>query len=151
MSDPCHTIVVGALIRNVEGGILLIRHPRRGWEFPQGRVEEGEDVCAALQREIMEEAGVKVLPGPLAAVWSKLSSPPAIIFNFLAIYLEGDLRVSDESVELGWFPPEKALAMVAHPVNRDRLKVLLEFSGQIFFLAYATDPYRMIPAAGPQA
>lgn len=43
------------------GGMnLLVKHPSRGWEFPGGRVEEGENPEDALHREVLEECGIKV-------------------------------------------------------------------------------------------
>lgn len=39
---------------------LLTAHPRRGWEFPGGKVEEGEDAETAAKREVMEETGATV-------------------------------------------------------------------------------------------
>jgi len=32
---------------------------------------------------------------------------------------------------------------VTHPVNRDRLKMLLDFSGSVNYRAYTTNPYRI--------
>lgn len=58
MGQPKHVIVVGCLVRNDSGQVLLIRHHKRGWEIPQGRVEEGEDLLAAARREVLEETGV---------------------------------------------------------------------------------------------
>ncbi|BCR06229.1 hypothetical protein DESUT3_32980 [Desulfuromonas versatilis] len=143
MEHPKHVVVVGCLIRNRAGEVLLIRHPRRGWEIPQGRVEEGEDLVAAAHREVLEEAGVEMNLGPLAAVWSMTASPASIIFNFLADYRGGELRPSEESLELGWFSAEEALGYVTHPVNLDRLRTLLAYSGSVVYRAYAPKPYQV--------
>ena len=56
--------VVAALI--YEGARLLACQRREGgshplkWEFPGGKVEEGEDCLAALKRELAEELGIEV-------------------------------------------------------------------------------------------
>lgn len=147
MDHPKHVIVVGCLVRNAEGRILLIRHRKRGWEIPQGRVEEGEDLLGAARREVLEETGVEVDLGPLATVWTKLSPPAALIFTFLAAWRSGDLTASDESLELGWFPADEAREKVTHPVNRDRLQTLLDFDGRIVYRAYGTSPYRVLTEA----
>jgi 8-oxo-dGTP diphosphatase len=140
---PQHIIVVGSLIRNAHDQILLVRHHRRGWEIPQGKVEEGESLFEALHREVREETGVKVEPGPLAAVWSKLSLPPTLIFTFLARYRSGELTTSDECPEVGWFAADQVLALVTHPVNRDRIKTLLDFTGTILYRTYTPLPYQV--------
>ena len=41
-----------------EGKFLMVRNPKRGWEFPGGKVEEGEDEYKAARRECIEEAGL---------------------------------------------------------------------------------------------
>ncbi|HTY20057.1 MAG TPA: NUDIX hydrolase [Geobacteraceae bacterium] len=143
MDTPMHMVVVCCLVRNDSGEVLMIRHFKRGWELPQGRVEEGETLMEALQREVREETGVEVVPGPLARVWSKLSSPSAVIFGFLADYAGGELRTSEESPEIGWFADGEAIAMVSHPVNRDRLRAMLDFTGTPIYGAYSSSPYRM--------
>lgn len=140
---PKHIIVVSSLIRNASDQVLLVRHHRRGWETPQGKVEEGESLIEALHREVLEETGVTVELGPLAAIWSKLSPPPALIFTFLARYRSGELTSSDECPELGWFAADQALALVTHPVNRDRLTTLLNFAGTILYRAYTPHPYQV--------
>jgi 8-oxo-dGTP diphosphatase len=62
--------VVAAVIRR-DGRILVAQRPAEGpragkWEFPGGKVEEGESEPEALRREIAEELGCGIEVGPLA-------------------------------------------------------------------------------------
>lgn len=141
--NPRHTTVVGCLVRNDQGQVLLIKHYKRGWEIPQGRVEEGENLLDALRREVREEAGVEIEPGPLAAVWSMLTPPSAVIFTFLGRYQSGEVSCSDDSVAACWFTPEQALEQVTGSVMNDRLRVLLEYHDAPVYLAYTTRPYHV--------
>ena len=57
-------VAVGVLVRG-DGAFLLTSRPAGKpyagyWEFPGGKLEAGEDVRAALQRELCEELGVQV-------------------------------------------------------------------------------------------
>jgi 8-oxo-dGTP diphosphatase len=142
-SSPAHTVVVGCLIRNIRNEVLLIRNHKRGWEIPQGRVEEGEDLITALHREVLEEAGVEIEMGPLAAVWSMISLPPAVIFTFLGRYKSGDLSGSGDSAEACWFPEGDALDKVTGTVMNERLKALLNYSGSTIYRSYTTRPYQL--------
>lgn len=64
-------LVVAAALVGPDGRVLLQqRPPGRSmaglWEFPGGKVEEGETPEAALARELHEELGVAVEPAALA-------------------------------------------------------------------------------------
>lgn len=142
--SPRHILVASCLVRNEADQILLVRHYRRGWELPQGRVETGEALLEALQREVHEETGIMITAPRLATVWSKLSEPAAVIFCFCAEYLDGDLIPSEETPELGWYNEAEAGSMIIHPVNQDRLRVLLGNSGTTQFKSYRTGPYRRL-------
>lgn len=144
MSECMHQIIVSCLIRNDMGKVLLVRHYKRGWELPQGRVEEGESVIDALHREIAEETGVKIVSPALAAVWSKLTPPPALIVTFAARHASGEPRPSDETPEVEWFCLDEIFDYVRHPINRDRIRAVLDFSGQPSFHSYTTGPYRIL-------
>ena len=56
--------IVAAIIRR-DGKILITKRPDNVhlaglWEFPGGKVESGESLPAALEREIREELGVEI-------------------------------------------------------------------------------------------
>jgi 8-oxo-dGTP diphosphatase len=141
MQQQKQNLVVTCLVRNSEGQIILIRHFRRGWELPQGRVEAGETLSGAVRREVKEETGVEIDLGPLAVVWSKTCEPTAEIFGFTARYVEGELTPSEESPEVRWFSPDEALSTVSHQVNLERLQSLLNPSAGIVHHAYQTRPF----------
>jgi ADP-ribose pyrophosphatase YjhB (NUDIX family) len=60
---PC----VGAVVHDMAGRLLLIRRghePSRGlWSLPGGRVESGETLEQAVEREVREETGLSVRAG----------------------------------------------------------------------------------------
>ncbi|WP_243374917.1 NUDIX hydrolase [Geotalea sp. SG265] len=144
MEKQKQTVVVTCLIRNEAAEILLVRHVRRGWELPQGRVEEGESLTEAVHREVLEETGTCIELGPLAVVWSKVCLPPATIFGYSGRYLNGALTPSDETQEVSWFSAEEALGLVTHQVNRDRLQALLQQGDRLIHRAYRTRPFVLL-------
>ncbi len=143
MVHPKHIIAVSGLISHPDGKILLIRGPRRGWEFPGGQVEEGENLIEALQREIQEEAGVTASIGPLVGVYSNIQSPTKLMFGFLGDYVCSELRTSDESLETEWVARGSVLQRVSNPVIYDRMEDMLNFSGRVIYRVYTNNPYQV--------
>ena len=143
MNHPKHIVAVSGLISHPKGQVLLIRSPHRGWEFPGGQVEEGENLIEALQREIKEESGVNASIGSLVGVYSNIRSPSKVMFGFLCEYVNGELTTSDESVETKWVERDSILDQVTNPIVHDRIKDMLDFNGQIIYRVYATNPYEI--------
>jgi len=132
---PRHVVAVAGLVSDDAGRVLLLRSPRRGWEFPGGQVEQGETLTEALRREVREETGVEIKVGPLVGVYSNVRSH-IVMFGFLCRYAGGEPTPSEESLEVTWVPREEALSRVSSPPIRDRLRDLLEFDGTVVYRAY---------------
>ena len=115
MIHPKHIVAVSGLISHPNGKILLIRGPRRGWEFPGGQVEEGENLIEAFQREIQEETGVTASIGPLVGIYSNIRSPTKLMFGFLGDYVCGELTTSEESIETEWVARDPVLQRISNP------------------------------------
>ena len=74
MIFPTHIVAAGAMVTNEKDEVLLVKNPMRGWEFPGGQVENGEDLIQAVSREVKEEAGVDIKVISLAGVYSNTKS-----------------------------------------------------------------------------
>ncbi len=101
-------------------GILLIRQYRHAagkflLELPAGRIEPGEELMAAAERELIEETGYR------AAKWSKHSTyyaSPGFLSEAMNIVLAEDLTLGeatpedDERIELLMTPLSEVVAMM---------------------------------------
>lgn len=57
------TVSVGAVVTNERNQVLLLDHvfrPGSGWGIPGGFIEHGEQIDAAIKRELMEETGLEL-------------------------------------------------------------------------------------------
>jgi 8-oxo-dGTP pyrophosphatase MutT (NUDIX family) len=141
--SPKHVLAAASLVRNGSGDVLLIEGPGRGWECPGGRIEEGEDLFSGLEREIYEEAGVAAEIGQLTGIYLNLSIG-VMIFCFLSTYVSGNLRTSPESLRVEWFGEDECLDRISHPVIRERVNDMINYTGKIIYKAYTINPYRVV-------
>ena len=88
-APPKPAIGVGAVVFDAQGRVLLIRRdqpPARGlWSLPGGRQESGETLRECCQREILEETGLLIEPGPVVALAERrIEGFHYVIVDFLA-------------------------------------------------------------------
>ena len=108
-------VAVGAVVFQ-RGKVLLVLRglpPSQGlWAIPGGRVEIGESLQAAAQREVLEETGVKVKAGEVVYTFDVIERDACnrvkyhyIIIDVLAELLEPDhvLHAADDAVDAAWF------------------------------------------------
>ena len=136
---PRHVVAAGALVWKGDQ-ILLVRTPRRGWEFPGGQIEEGENILAGVLREVREEAHVDAEIGKLVGVYSNIGAS-RVIFDFKAQWVSGIPQSSEETLEAKWVSPAQAIELIEHPLYLRRIKQLLGFDGRVLYQAYSSNPY----------
>lgn len=86
-----HTTLVSAGVV-VEGERVLITRRKRGahleglWEFPGGKVEEGEDPRQTLERELREELDIDTKAGDVVDVtFHRYAEKTVLLLFFLAV------------------------------------------------------------------
>jgi 8-oxo-dGTP pyrophosphatase MutT (NUDIX family) len=121
---------VGVVIRDSARGVLLLRRHRFitdtwGWEIPAGRVDPGETLEQAVEREAIEETGWR----PLDLEYTGFSHPTNGLVEqrfeyFLAPRAE---RVGDfdrtETESIAWFAPDDVRTLIEQGEVPDGLSV----------------------------
>ena len=122
---------VGAVVVH-DGSVLMVRRgkaPSRGvWAVPGGRVELGETLAAATEREVREETGVEVRAGePIWSFDSVIRDDEGriayhyVIVDLLADYVAGTPRARDDALEARWVRPEELSRLL---VSKPTLELL---------------------------
>ncbi|MEW9110117.1 MAG: NUDIX domain-containing protein [Cytobacillus gottheilii] len=100
-----NVLVASVAIFNEQEEVLIIREEKKGWNFPSGRLEDGEDIIAAATREVREETGLQVSITGTTGVYQFISdsNDPVILFQFIASHSGESLRMTEEDiVEAKW-------------------------------------------------
>lgn len=116
LKNPHFLATVAAVIINERGEVLLFRHTYRRelpWGLPGGWLERNEDPDQAIEREIMEEAGLTVrVLYPLTVGRDYYRRRLDVVY--IARLEGGAFRPSQEVVEMRFFAREELPALSNH-------------------------------------
>ncbi len=114
--------VRGAVFR--DGSLLLVKERMdNGWTMPGGWADVGDIPSAAVEREVWEEAGFRVVARKVVGVYDANRTGPLEVFHafkmvFLCELIDGEPRPSLETSEVAFFPQSD----IPSPLSGERTK-----------------------------
>jgi 8-oxo-dGTP pyrophosphatase MutT (NUDIX family) len=101
--------------------VLLTRRSDNGqWCLPGGAMDPGESASECCAREVLEETGLVVRVGRLIGVYftphkiieyADGNRRQSLLLSFEAEVIGGELCITDETTEVGYFSPEQMKSM----------------------------------------
>lgn len=116
------------LIKRVEGDNYM---PGK-WELPGGKLDAGQDISNALEREVLEETGLTIVLTDKLSYWhsevlssGKYKGLPYVVLVGMAKSLGGKIRLSEEHQDYAWVTKEDLFDYDLVNETRAALGVLL--------------------------
>jgi 8-oxo-dGTP diphosphatase len=128
---PTTLLVVAAALVRADGRILLQKRPNGRsmaglWEFPGGKLENGETPESALVRELAEELAIEVEAAnlvPACFASAMIGDRPLLLMLYTCKQWLGEPRAV-ESPELGWFVLPEMAELSMPPADIPLLELL---------------------------
>jgi len=110
-------VATNGVIFDSQGGVLLQRRADNGfWGLPGGMLDPGESLEQGAVREVWEETSLQVTVKRLVGIYSdpklyNIATYPGdnivqiVTVVFECAYQSGELAISDESTDIGYFTP----------------------------------------------
>ena len=127
LTPACSAVIFEASRKKV----LLTRRTDNGqWCLPGGAMDPGESAPECCVREVLEETGLVVSVGRLVGVYSTPhrimeyadgNRRQGLTLSFEAEAIGGELCVSDETTEFGFFSPEQMDSLDVMETSRERV------------------------------
>ncbi|MEW6608517.1 MAG: NUDIX hydrolase [bacterium] len=125
-----------ALVVLKEDKILLVQHQKKGrkyWLLPGGRVNFGETLIEAIQREMLEEANIKVKVGDLLFISDAISPDIDSKRHIINIFFEGEmiggeLKIGNEEIlqQIEFIPVSQLDKLTFYPMVKEELREWLQ-------------------------
>jgi ADP-ribose pyrophosphatase YjhB (NUDIX family) len=117
--------VRGAVVR--DGRILLVQEASDGrWAMPGGWADLGDAPASVAEREVWEESGYRVRAEKVIAVFDANRILPMEFYHaykiiFLCTLVDGEPRLSNETVAVEFFSPDGLPALSGYRTNEAML------------------------------
>lgn len=128
MSGTTGPVVVVAAVLEREGLYCVTRRPPGThlagyWEFPGGKLESGEDHRGGLERELMEELGVRVAMGRRIHHGRFDYADRAVELHFYACHALSEPRPR-QGQQMRWVSAAELATLTFPPADRELIETL---------------------------
>ena len=131
-------VAVGAIVIK-DNRVLLVKRskpPGEGlWAIPGGRVELGETLQQAAEREIMEETGLTIRAKDPMYTFEVIEPDDAgrprfhyVIVDLMADYVKGEVNPGYDASEARWITPQELEDLPVSKATREVLRNVVRFS-----------------------
>ena len=130
-------VAVGAIVVKDDRVLLVKRSKPPGeglWAIPGGRVELGETLQQAAEREIMEETGLTIQAKDPVYTFEIIEPEGTerprfhyVIVDFAAEYVNGALTPSDDASEARWVSSQELKRLPVSQTTTEVLKNVVHF------------------------
>lgn len=130
-----HYIVTAAVIHQ-DGVVLIAQRPPDGllgglWEFPGGKLQEGEDLPSCLRREIREELNVDISVGENFGVYEHAYTHFRVTLHaYKCSLLQGEPQPVEASA-IRWVKPDELIGFPMGKIDRQIANRIMLESGSI--------------------
>ncbi len=126
---PRQTYVVAGILLGEDGRVLVTErigdHSFAGlWEFPGGKIEDGEDSLSALGRELREELGIEIVEQFLFMSLDHDYADRSVSIDFYLIKHWRNTPVGRDGQALMWILPEELAEDLLLPADAPVIEAL---------------------------
>lgn len=123
------TVNVVAAVLEKHGKYFIAKRPQDKqlggcWEFPGGKVEQGETHAEALKREMMEEFDAEITVGEYIVSTENVIDGRTVVLHFYRAYLQTNRLTPLEHEDTAWLSTDEFAEYQLAPADRDVVQFL---------------------------